>query len=117
MVARGASLATIQLMMSRRACCLSAALVLGAACGKREPIRQYKLRGKVVRLVPENRLAAIQHEEIKGWMEAMTMEFPVRDGSEFAKLKPGLQIEATVNVQDVDYWLSDIRVPVGVAAP
>ena len=92
-------------------------MLITAGCGKREPIRQYRLKGKVVRLVPEHRLAAIQHEEIKGWMEAMTMEFPVRDGSEFAKLKPGLQIEATVNVQDVDYWLSDIRVPVGVAAP
>jgi Cu/Ag efflux protein CusF len=63
-----------------------------------------------VRLVPENRLASIQHEEIKGWMEAMTMEFPVRDGAEFAKLKPGLEIEATVNVRDLDYWLTGIRV-------
>ena len=33
------------------------------------------------------------------------MEFPVRDGSEFAKLQPGLEIEATVNVQDVDYFI------------
>ena len=85
-------------------------MLITAGCGKREPIRQYRLKGKVVRLVPEHRLAAIQHEEIKGWMEAMTMEFPVRDGSEFAKLKPGLEIEATVNVQDIDYWLSEIRV-------
>ena len=89
--------------------CLSP-LAWAGGCGKREPIKQYKLKGEVVRLVPENRLAAIQHEEIKGWMEAMTMEFPVRDGAEFAKLNAGLTIEATVNVQDIDYWLTDIRV-------
>lgn len=96
---------------SRRKALFSlSASILAVACEKREPIRHYKLKGKVVRLVPENRLAAIQHEEIKGWMEAMTMEFPVRDASEFAKLKPGLEIEATVNVQDLDYWLTGIRV-------
>ena len=104
-------------VMRRRAFCWAIPILVTAGCGRHEPIKQYRLKGKVVRLVPEHRLAAIQHEEIKGWMEAMTMEFPVRDGSEFAKLKPGLQIEATVNVQDVDYWLSDIRVPVGAAAP
>lgn len=69
----------------------------------------------MVRLTPEHRLAAIRHEEIKGWMEAMTMEFPVRDGAEFAKLKPGARIEATVNVQDLDYWLTGIRVVEGAA--
>lgn len=87
-----------------------AALVFVARCGKKEPARQYKLKGKVIRLVPENRIASIQHEEIKGWMEAMTMEFPVPDAAEFAKLKPGLEVEATVNVRDLDYWLTDIRV-------
>ena len=85
-------------------------MLVTTGCGKHEPIKQYRLKGKVVRLVPEHRLAAIQHEEIKGWMEAMTMEFPVPDASEFAKLKPGLEIEATVNVQGLDYWLTGIRV-------
>jgi len=86
------------------------AALCGASCSKPVPVRQFKLRGTVVRLVPENRLASIQHEEIEGWMEAMTMEFPVPDAAEFAKLAPGLQIEATVNVRDLDYWLTGIRV-------
>jgi protein SCO1 len=92
-------------------------MLVMAGCGGHVPIKQYRLKGKVVRLVPEHRLAAIQHEEIKGWMEAMTMEFPVRDGSEFAKLKLGLEIEATVNVQDIDYWLSEIRVRAAADPP
>ena len=99
-------------MISRRRA-VGPLLAMGwaAGCGgTREPIRQYQLKGKVIRLAPENKLASIQHEEIKGWMEAMTMEFPVRDDAEFAKLQPGLEIEATVNVQDLDYWLIGIRV-------
>jgi protein SCO1/2 len=98
-------------MVTRRVWLGGFVTLLGtAACGKKEPARQYKLKGKVIRLAPENRIASIQHEEIKGWMEAMTMEFPVPDATEFAKLKPGLEVEATVNVRDLDYWLTDIRV-------
>ena len=40
----------------------------------------------------------------------MTMEFPVRDKAEFAKLTEGKRLTATVNVQDLDYWLTDIQV-------
>jgi protein SCO1 len=97
-------------MISRRAFRLTILLLLALSCGPSEPLRLYRLKGKVIRLVPENRLAAIQHEEIKGWMEAMTMEFPVPDASAFAKLEPGLEIEATVNVRGLDYWLTGIRV-------
>ena len=53
--------------------------------------------------------AVIKHDTIEGWMEAMTMEFPVRDKAEFAKLGEGKRIRATVHVQDLDYWLSDIQ--------
>lgn len=44
-------------------------------------------------------------------MNAMTMEFPVRDGKEFQKLKQGMRIEAMV-VQEVDgydYWMEEIQ--------
>lgn len=54
-------------------------------------------------------VAVIQHEAIEGWMEAMTMEFPVRDKSEFAKLAEGRRIKAIVEVQDLDYWLTSIE--------
>lgn len=93
------------------------AVAFAGGCRKAEPVSQFQLRGTVVRLTPENRLATIQHEEIKGWMEAMTMEFPVKDGAEFAKLKTGAHIEATVNVQDLDYWLTGIRVVATAASP
>ncbi|MGC8758441.1 MAG: copper-binding protein [Bryobacteraceae bacterium] len=73
-----------------------------------EPKQRYQLRGKVLRLRPEARIATIQHEKIDGWMEAMTMEFPVPREEDFAKLKEGSAIRATVNVNDLNYWLTDI---------
>jgi protein SCO1/2 len=76
-----------------------------------KPDKRYGLTGEVIRLDAKNRIATIQHGEIKGWMEAMTMDFPVRDEAEFAKLKPGLKIEAIVNVTEKNYefWLTDVK--------
>jgi len=88
------------------------------ACGTRreprfdygEPKQRYQLRGKILRLRPEARIASIDHEKIDGWMEAMTMEFPIPSEADFAKLKEGAVIRATVNVNDLNYWLTDIVV-------
>ena len=71
------------------------------------PIKQYRLHGVVVRV--EGHLVAIRHEKIEGWMEAMTMEFPVRPQEELLRLAPGTEITATVFVQDLDYWIGDIK--------
>ncbi len=75
-----------------------------------EPKHRYQLHGQVLRLRPENRIAVIKHEKIEGWMEAMTMEFPVPDAAQFEKLKEGSWIRATVNVNDMYFWLTDIVV-------
>lgn len=101
----------MSLRLPRRSLLLLALTWLAACSAEppKPPIRRYELRGEVVRLEPDRRTAVIKHDAIVGWMEAMTMEFPVRDNSEFAKLQKGARIRATVNVQDLDYWLSNIR--------
>lgn len=73
-----------------------------------EPKQRYVLKGVVLRLRPDNRVAVIQHEKIEGWMEAMTMEFPVPDAAEYAKLKEGARIRSTVCVNDMYYWLTSV---------
>lgn len=91
--------------------CLVAALLI-AACGGSKPASQpkeYQLKGEVVRLDPQVRVAAIKHEKIDGWMEAMTMEFPVHDVKEFEKLAVGKRITATVYVTDDGYWIGNIQ--------
>ncbi|HUJ81133.1 MAG TPA: copper-binding protein [Candidatus Acidoferrales bacterium] len=73
------------------------------------PVREYQLVGEVLRLDVVHRVATIKHQAIKGWMEAMTMEYPVREKAEFAKLHVGDRITATVFVQDLDYWVGRIH--------
>jgi Cu/Ag efflux protein CusF len=103
----------VPLLTNRRSFVVAAAVAL-AGCAREKkstaPIKTYKLTGEIKRLEPDRRTAIIKHDTIEGWMEAMTMEFPVRDTAEFAKLAEGKRISATVNVQELDYWLTGIQV-------
>ena len=81
-----------------------------AAETAKEPPKQYQLHGEVVRVDPQNKTATINAQKIEGWMEAMTMEFPVRESKEFEKLAPGRHITATVYVTDDGYWIGNIAV-------
>ena len=88
-------------------------LALGG-CVKKEPeqtkpIKTYTINGVIKALDAEHRSATIEHQEIAGWMDAMTMEFPIRSVGEFAKLQAGQKITAKVNVQDLEFWLSEIQ--------
>ncbi|MBI5282315.1 MAG: copper-binding protein [Candidatus Solibacter usitatus] len=91
-------------------------LAAGCRAGKErkfdygEPKQKYAVRGVVLRLRPESRVAVLKHEKIEGWMEPMTMEFPVPSAGEFASLKEGATIRATVNVNDMYFWLTAITV-------
>lgn len=87
-------------------------LLVLAGCEKKlpeqtKPIKTYTITGVIKALDAEHHSATIEHQEIVGWMDAMTMEFPVRNVSEFAKLQVGQKITAKVNVQDLEFWLSD----------
>ena len=73
------------------------------------PIERYQLDGEIMRLDSEGHIAKIRHQKIEGWMGAMTMEFPVKDQNEFAKLQVGDHITATVYVQDLNFWIGEIR--------
>ena len=81
---------------------------------KDQPLRRYALHGEVLRLDPQGKIAAIKHEKIGDWMEAMTMEFPVKDQPEFDKLHTGEKINATVFVQGNSYWAGEIHEDTGV---
>ena len=87
-------------------------VLFAAACGPSKPPtppKEYQLEGQVLRLDPQVRTAVIKHGKIGDWMEAMTMEFPVRDPQEFKKLQPGMKITATVYVTDDSYWIGNIK--------
>jgi protein SCO1/2 len=73
-----------------------------------EPIKQYPMRGVVTQLDQETQVATINHEDIPGFMHAMTMEYGFRDKKEFAKLKKGATIRAKLFVQGDDFWVGEV---------
>jgi len=93
--------------------CVILASLTSLNCGEKNKatagINRYQLRGQVVQLDPQGRVALIKHHKIEGWMEAMTMEFPVKDRREFQALHVGDSITATVFVRDLDYWIGEIH--------
>lgn len=94
----------------KRRTALAALALFAAACASKPEMKRYPLRGEVMRLYPAERRATIKHEEIKGWMGAMTMDFPVPDEKEFAKLREGARIRGTVYAADLSYHLAEITV-------
>jgi Cu/Ag efflux protein CusF len=70
--------------------------------------KEYQVTGEVLKLDLAAQTANLKAGKIEGWMEAMTMDFPIKDKQEFAKLKVGEKIQAKVLVQGTDFWLAGI---------
>ena len=47
------------------------------AAASNTPIKQYKLDGVIVSLNPHAHIANIDGQRVEGWMDAMTMDYPV----------------------------------------
>jgi protein SCO1/2 len=78
----------------------------------------HPLKGTVVAVDPADRTVTIDHEEIPGFMPAMTMPFVVleRDAVLLEHVAPGDEVTARLVVSDSRYWLEDLVV-VKKAAP
>lgn len=72
-------------------------------------IREYSLKGRVESVDLDKQRVTIAHEKIEGYMEAMTMAFPVRDVEILRGLKSGDRITARLFV-DHDRNMSWIEV-------
>jgi protein SCO1 len=70
----------------------SAATVAGGKAEKPKDER-YPLTGEVLKIEPERKVLVVRHDEIKGYMPAMTMEFVVSD-EDLALAKVGQRIRA-----------------------
>lgn len=82
-----------------------------AACGGGGSTerREYKLQGQVLSIQPNHRQAVIRHEEIPGFMSAMTMPYDVKDPKEYEPLKPGDLINAKLIVLETSAYLEDVK--------
>ena len=94
--------------------------LLFTACQKAETqtastdAKRYKLKGKIVAVDKAKRKATVAHEEIPGYMPAMTMDFPIREDWVWEDLTKDAEIFAELVVDADGYWLEKIGI---VAAP
>jgi Cu/Ag efflux protein CusF len=56
--------------------------------------------GKIVALVPQTQEVVIDHEEIKGFMDAMTMGYKVAARAQLQNLKPGDRVSFTIDTSN-----------------
>jgi Cu/Ag efflux protein CusF len=96
--------------MTRRTGIVTLLALVLAGCGGTNQAKTYELRGEVKALDLSTKSATIQHEKIGDWMEAMTMDFKVKPDAEFQKLHAGDRIEAKVVVNDLSYYVTDVKV-------
>jgi protein SCO1/2 len=103
----------IRSVMRSRNHSVSAAAVciclLWVSC-QRSPEQRFDLKGKVVAVDKGQRQVIIAHEPIKGYMDAMTMPFHIKDDWALPVLAPGQVVQATLIVQGDRSWIEGLRI-------
>ena len=85
------------------------ATALGAGCRRAPEPKQYELTGQILAVRPERLEVLVKHDDIKGFMPAMTMPYKVNEAALLAGAAPGDLITATLVVGETDAHLSALR--------
>jgi Cu/Ag efflux protein CusF len=90
-------------------------LLTASGCGRQEkgegrPASYHPLKGQVVALEPASSLITIAHEKILNFMEAMTMQFSVKDSVLFRGVEVGDSVRGVVAVRKPEIWLDSLTV-------
>lgn len=91
----------------REAAEVSAAAPGAASTATAPGEKRFPLTGEIVKVEAEPQVLIVAHEEIKGFMPAMTMEFKVSK-ADLANAKAGQRIRAEMVHRGEDYWLEKI---------
>jgi protein SCO1 len=78
------------------------------ACSRTAPTKQYQLTGQILEVKPDSNEVLVKHENIPGFMPAMTMPYKVEDAKVLAGKQPGDLITATLVVSETEAHLSKI---------
>lgn len=69
----------------------------------------FQVKGMIMELMPAEKSVRIKHEEIPGYMAAMTMPFDVKDTNELAGLEVGDRVAFRMTVTDKDGWIDQLK--------
>jgi protein SCO1/2 len=85
-----------------------AAAIIGIACGGSDDTRSYQLTGQILVVKPETKEVLVKHDDIPGFMPAMTMPYTVADASILKDRAAGDLITATLMVAPDGAYLAAI---------
>lgn len=85
------------------------AIVAASCASKPADERRYPLQGQVLSLEPARKSLTVKHDEIKGFMPAMTMPYEVQEAKALDGLRPGDLISATLVVYSNGAHLTAIK--------
>ncbi|HUR96593.1 MAG TPA: SCO family protein [Pyrinomonadaceae bacterium] len=75
--------------------------------------KRFNFKGKVVSVDRDKKRATIDHDAVEGYMDAMTMEFPIHEDWVWDDLTPGSEVRAELVVDSSakdPYWLEKIGI-------
>lgn len=86
---------------------LGSIVLIPSACKPRRSAneKRYPLKGKVIAVSPGDHTITIAHEDITGYMPAMTMPFKIKNEADIQMVKPGDQVTGTLVVDDLSSWV------------
>jgi protein SCO1 len=84
-------------------------LLLAVACARPPEPRRFPLTGQVLSVKPDRTELVVRHDEVKGFMPAMTMPFRLKDPALADGRVPGELIRATLVVTDDAAWLEKVE--------
>lgn len=76
----------------------------------RPDARRFDIEGKVIAVNKAERQITLAHGEVKGFMDAMTMPFRVKEGWAFDAAAPGDLLRGTLVVDGAKAWIEGVNV-------
>lgn len=67
--------------------------------------RTFTARGVILEIKPDQAHVVIRHEAVAGYMDAMTMPFPVKDPGVVAGLQRGDKVDFQLHVTETESWV------------
>ena len=72
--------------------------------------KHYPFKGRIISVDKANKKATIAHDEIPGFMDGMTMAFPIKDDWVWEDLSKDAEIKADLVVDKDSFWLEKIGI-------
>jgi protein SCO1/2 len=93
----------------RRFLALLLPALVALACSRAPQGKRFRLTGQILAVHQERQEVLVRHEDVPGFMPAMTMPFTVRDPKLLAGRVPGDIVRAVLVVTDTASWLDELE--------